>query len=155
MTGGTPGGEFSIERVTRLSPDLGEALARLMPQLSPGRPVPGEDDLAAMLADDRLHLLVARLGDGAIQGMLSLVFYRVPTGMRARIEDVVVAEPLRGRGLGKALLVRAMQVAREAGAHVLDLTSNPSRAAANALYVRLGFQLWNTNVYRKVLDAAG
>jgi GNAT superfamily N-acetyltransferase len=155
MPGGTDAGEFAIERITRCSPELGEAVARLTPQLSPGRRIPGEADLAAMLADDRLHLLVARSGDGVVQGMLALVFYRVPTGMRARIEDLVVSGPMRGRGFGKALLLRALQVARQEGAHVLDLTSNPSRAEANALYLRVGFQPWRTNVYRKILDAQG
>jgi ribosomal protein S18 acetylase RimI-like enzyme len=148
-----PGRSFTIERATRLTPELAEATGQLVPQLSPGRVPPSEAELSAMLGDDRVHLFVARSADGAIQGMVALVFYRLPTGLRARIEDLVVSESHRGLGLGKALVLRAMQAAQEAQAHVLDLTSNPSRSEANALYLRLGFQHWKTNVYRKVLDA--
>ena len=148
-----PTSDFTIGRVTRPTPELTEAMDRLIPLLSPGRRPPSEAELAAMLGDDRVHLFAARSADGAIQGMVALVFYRVPTGLRARIEDVIVCESERGHGLGKALMLRAMGAAREAQAHVLDLTSNPSRKEANALYLRLGFRLWKTNVYRKVLDA--
>ncbi len=76
------------------------------------------------------------------------MFYRVPTGVRARIEDLVVSSSRRGLGLGRALMLCAMQAARDGQAHVLDLTSNPSRIRANALYQQLGFQRWETNVYR-------
>jgi len=148
-----PTSDFTIGRVTRPTPELAEAMDRLIPQLSPGRRPPSEAELAAMLGDERVHLFAARSADGAIQGMVALVFYRVPTGLRARIEDVVVSESERGHGLGKALMLRAMEAAREAQAHVLDLTSNPSRQEANALYLRLGFQPWKTHVYRKILDA--
>ncbi len=127
-------------------------MSRLVPQLSPGREPPSEAEWSALLSDDRVHLFVARSCDGAIQGAVALVFYRVPTGLRARIEDLVVSQSQRGLGLGMALMLRAMEAAREAQAHVLDLTSNPSRREANALYVRLGFRRWETNVYRKVLD---
>ena len=146
------GSDFAIERVTCLTPELVEAMGRLVLQLSPGRQLPSEPELSAMLRDDRVHLLIARSDDGAIQGAVALVFYRVPTGLRARIEDLVVSRSNRGFGMGKALMVRAMEAAREARAHVLDLTSNPSRKEANALYLHLGFQRWKTNVYRKVLD---
>jgi ribosomal protein S18 acetylase RimI-like enzyme len=146
------GSDFVVERVTRLTPELVEAMGRLVPQLSPGRQPPTESELSAMLGDDRVHLLVARSGDGAIQGAVALIFYRVPTGLRARIEDLVVSRSARGLGMGKALMLRAMDAARQGQAHVLDLTSNPSREEANALYVHLGFQRWVTNVYRKVLD---
>jgi ribosomal protein S18 acetylase RimI-like enzyme len=145
--------DFWIERLTRSTPDLLEAMGRLVPQLSARRQPPSESDLTAMLGDERLHLLVGRSAAGCIQGMAVVVFYRVPTGLRARIEDVVVSEEVRGQGLGRALLLRAIQSAQEAQAHAVDLTSNPSRRAANALYLQLGFQLWKTNVYRKDLDA--
>ncbi len=148
-----PTSDFTIGRVTRLTPELAEAMDRLIPQLSPGRRPPSEAELLEMLGDDRVQLFVAQSADGAIHGMIALVFYRVPTGLRARIEDVVVSESERGHGLGKALMLRAMEAARGAQAHVLDLTSNPSRKEANALYLRLGFLPWKTNVYRKVLDA--
>jgi GNAT superfamily N-acetyltransferase len=146
---------FTIERATRYTPELAEAMGGLMPQLSPGRPPPSDAELAEILSDDRVHVFVARLPNGTIHGAITLVFYRVLTGLRARIEDLVVARTHRGLGLGKALMQRAMEAAREGQAHVLDLTSNASRAEANRLYLTLGFQRWETNVYRKVLDEPG
>jgi ribosomal protein S18 acetylase RimI-like enzyme len=102
-----------------------------------------------------VHLFVARSADGAIQGPVALVLYRVPTGLRARIEDLVVSPTHRGLGLGKALVQGVMEAARQGQAHVLDLTSNPSQVEANRLYLALGFQRWETNVYCKVLGELG
>jgi ribosomal protein S18 acetylase RimI-like enzyme len=150
-----PESGFTIERVTRHTPELAEAMGCLVPQLSPGRAPPSDAELEQVLSDDRVHVFVARSPNGAIQGAITLVFYRVPTGLRARIEDLVVSRTHRGLGLGKALMQRAMEVAREGQAHVLDLTSNPSRVEANRLYLTLGFERWETNVYRKVLDEPG
>jgi len=150
---GPAASSFAIERALRLTPELIEAMANLVPQLSPGRVPPSGAELKSILGDDRVHLFVARSPDGAVHGAVALVFYRVPTGVRARIEDLVVSRSHRGLGLGRALMLRAMQAAREGQAHVLDLTSNPSRTRANALYLRLGFQRWETNVYRWELDA--
>jgi len=92
-------------------------------------------------------LLVARL-DGRIVGSLTLALFRIPTGMRAWIEDVVVDEAARGHGVGDALNRAALEIAAERGARTVDLTSRPSREAANRLYRRLGFQPRETNVYR-------
>ncbi len=147
------GSGYTIERVHLVTPDLVEAMASLVPQLSPGRAPPTTADLDRIVGDDHVHLFVGRSPDGVIRGVVALVFYRVPTGLRARIEDLVVSRSRRGFGMGRALMLHAMQAAREAHAHVLDLTSNPSRAPANALYLQLGLQRWETNVYRMVLDA--
>jgi ribosomal protein S18 acetylase RimI-like enzyme len=148
-----PATECTIDRAVRVTPELVAAFAELVPQLSPGRTPPTPAELQAILDDERTHLLVARTPDGTIAGSVTLVFYRVPTGVRARIEDLVVSRSRRGLGLGRALMLHAMRVAREGQAHVLDLTSNPSRTQANALYLRLGFQRWETNVYRMALEA--
>jgi len=80
--------------------------------------------------------------------MMTLVVFRIPTGVRAWIEDVVVDEAARGRGVGEALNRVAIQRAHDAGARTVDLTSRPSREAANRLYSRLGFEQRDTNVYR-------
>ena len=80
--------------------------------------------------------------------MLTLVVFRIPTGVRAWIEDVVVDETMRGRGVGEALSQEAVRRAIGAGARTIDLTSRPSREAANRLYQRLGFTLRDSNVYR-------
>lgn len=142
----------SIERVRQLTDEFVKALARLVPQLSPGRIPPDDVELALLLDDERLHLFVARSDEAGILGMVALVFYDVPTGRRARIEDLVVLEAHRGEGVGEALMRAAMDVARRERARVVDLTSNPSRTEANELYLKLGFQRWETNVYRLRLD---
>jgi ribosomal protein S18 acetylase RimI-like enzyme len=146
---------WDIERAHAVTPDLVGAMTDLIPVLSPRRPFPDAAQLQALLADERLHLFLAREPQGSIAGMVTLILYTVPTGLRARIEDLVVSPRHRGLGLGRALMDRAMLAAREAHAHVLDLTSNPSRYEANQLYLSLGFTRWETNVYRRVLDEPG
>jgi ribosomal protein S18 acetylase RimI-like enzyme len=145
----------AIERARAATPDLVGAMAELIPVLSPRRQPPDAAQLQAILDDERLHLLLARDPMGVIAGSVTLILYRVPTGLRARIEDLVVSPRHRGLGLGRALMEHAMLAARQAHAHVLDLTSNPSRFEANQLYLALGFTRWDTNVYRKVLDEPG
>ncbi len=112
-------------------------------------PPPTEAQLADLLASEASTLLVARWPDqtGPIAGILTLVIYRVPTGIRARIEDVVVDGDYRGKGIGEALTMEALRLAREAGANGVSLTSNPQREAANRLYRRLGFERRETNAY--------
>lgn len=134
-----------IERVDTVSEELADAIGRLVPQLSRTAPPPTRAELEEIAATQTL--LVARDGE-AITGALTLVLYRIPTGLRARIEDVVVDESARGRGVGEALTREAIRLAREAGARRVELTSHPSREAANRLYQRLGFELRETNAYR-------
>ena len=93
-------------------------------------------------------LLMARDGDRGLIGSLTLVLFRIPTGVRAWIEDVVVDNESRGRGVAEILCREALNRASAAGARTVDLTSRPSREAANRLYRRLGFVERDTNVYR-------
>jgi ribosomal protein S18 acetylase RimI-like enzyme len=139
-----------IEEVTEVTPELVEAFERLVPQLSSSNPPPGEDELAAIVTSPCSSLLVARdpLADGRIVGSLTVVLFRIPTGMRAWIEDVVVDGDARGSGVGEALNRFALDLADANGARTVDLTSRPSREAANRLYRRLGFVRRETNVYR-------
>jgi ribosomal protein S18 acetylase RimI-like enzyme len=137
----------NVERVTEADAALVEAVARLLPQLAPHRTPPDAAELAAVVAAPGTHLLVARDGD-LVLGMLALVLFRVPTGVRAWIYDVVVDESARGRGVGEALTREAQRVAGEAGAVTVELTTRPEREAANRLYGRLGFEPRTTNVYR-------
>lgn len=127
---------------------LVRAFERLVPQLSRSSPPPTAAELAEMVGASGTHLLLAEDDDGTILGTLTLVTFRIPTGVRAWIEDVVVDEAGRGQGVGEALNRRALELAAEAGAKTVDLTSRPSREAANRLYQRLGFQPRETNVYR-------
>jgi ribosomal protein S18 acetylase RimI-like enzyme len=123
------------------------AFARLIPQLSSSAPPPQQAELTAIVASDASVLFVAEV-DGEVSGSLTLVLFRIPTGVRAWIEDVVVDEAARGAGVGAALNQAALERAAAAGATTVDLTSRPSREAANRLYRRLGFEVRETNVYR-------
>ncbi len=146
---GTDATRVVTEEAVTATPELVDAFARLVPQLSRSSPPPGRAEVEEMVQAPGTRVLVARLGPGGpIVGTLTLVVFRIPTGVRAWIEDVVVDESTRGRGVGEALSRRAIEVAREAGARTVDLTSRPSRQSANRLYRRLGFEPRDTNVYR-------
>ena len=137
-----------IEPVSCVTEELLDALSRLIPQLKISSPRLTRDDVAGLLSSDAVTLLIARVDASApILGMLTLIVYRVPTGVRARIEDVVVDESARGRGVAVALVERALDIARAKGADGVALTSNQRREAANKLYQKVGFKKWETNVY--------
>jgi ribosomal protein S18 acetylase RimI-like enzyme len=135
-----------VERVTEADEALAEAVGRLVPQLSPNRKPAGIVELAELIATQGTNLIVARDGD-AVLGMLTLIVYRVPTGIRAWIHDVVVDESARGRGVGEALAREAVRLAEDAGAISVELTTRQEREPANRLYRRLGFEQRETNVY--------
>ncbi|MEJ5255934.1 MAG: GNAT family N-acetyltransferase [Acidimicrobiales bacterium] len=137
-----------------VTPDVVEAFQRLVPQLSSSSPPPTEEELAEIVASPATVLLLAR-SDGEIVGSLTLALFRIPTGLRAWIEDVVVDRSARGRGVGEALNRAALDRARALGARTVDLTSRPSREAANRLYRRIGFEQRETNVYRFELERTG
>ncbi|MFI0900817.1 GNAT family N-acetyltransferase [Streptomyces sp. NPDC020983] len=135
------------EVVREAGADVVAALARLLPQLSSSAVVLDADGVARVLGSDANTVLIARLG-GEIVGTLTLVMFPLPTGLRARIEDVVVDGAARGAGVGAALTEHALRLAEQAGARTVDLTSRPSRRAANRLYERLGFRERDSRVLR-------
>src|SRR6266508_1103156 len=137
----------AVEVVRRADGELAAAFAQLIPQLSSSSAVPDQAELRRIVEFPGNRLLVARDG-GAIVGMLTLVVFPIPTGLRARIEDVVVDEAARGRGVGEALTREALRLAATAGARSVDLTSRPSREDAIRLYRRLGFEERASRVYR-------
>ena len=141
-----------IEEVTSVDPELGASLRGLIFQLSPGAAPPTDEDVQEILDSPATRLLVARDDDGAVVGSLTLVMFRIPTGVGVWIEDVVVDEAARGQGTGEALVREGIRLAEEAGAKAVNLTSRPDRAAANRLYQRLGFEARTTNVYRLELS---
>jgi ribosomal protein S18 acetylase RimI-like enzyme len=140
-----------ISPATAVTDELVDAFARLVPQVSSSAPPPTAADLAAIVAAPDSVLFVARV-DGRIAGALTLAMYRIPTGLKAWIEDVVVDESARGRGIGEALSRAALDEARRRGAKHVSLTSRPGRGAANRLYPRIGFERYDTNVYRYRID---
>ena len=140
----------TIEIATESTDELVQAMAVLIPQLSKSNPPPSATDLAAIIQSEASVLFVARV-DGKIAGALTLATFRIPTGVRAWIEDVVVDSEARGHGVGEALNVAAIAEARSRGAITVELTSRPSREAANRLYQRIGFVQRETNIYRFTL----
>jgi len=138
--------------VSIASPDDAEeltaAFVRLVPQLSRSNPPPPREHVAEILASPATTQFIARADPGRIVGVATLATFRIPTGLRAWIEDVITDEAARGQGIGE-LLTRAMiDRARELGCTTVDLTSRPSREAANRLYQRVGFVQRETNIYR-------
>ncbi|WP_454899774.1 GNAT family N-acetyltransferase [Actinomyces sp.] len=149
---------MTVELITAATPEIHEAMGRLLPQLSRSAAPMSEADVQRFLSQDSVHLFAFRpdeadaQGNRPILGMLSLVAFEIPTGVRAWVEDVVVDEAARGQGAGFALVEAAVEHAKKVGARTVDLTSRPSREAANRLYQRAGFQLRETNVYRVTLE---
>jgi len=137
---------MQIEAVTDVTQELQAAVKRLIPQLTVRLP-PSDGELLALIRSDSSSLLVARGGEGSIIGMACVAVYRVPTGIRAIIEDVVVDGAARGQGIGEALTRACLNLARAKGAPFVTLTSNPAREAANRLYLRMGFTRRDTNSY--------
>jgi ribosomal protein S18 acetylase RimI-like enzyme len=145
----------TIVAVRAVTAELVAAFERLLPQLSPGAPPLDAVALAEIVDSPATELFVARDGDGGVGvgagtvvGAVTLVVFRIPSGLRARIESLVVDRDARRRGVGEALCRAALARASERGVDTVDLTSSPARDAANGLYRRLGFTLRGTNVYR-------
>jgi ribosomal protein S18 acetylase RimI-like enzyme len=147
-------GDVRVTEVAAVDQELVAAFERLVPQLSRSSPPPTAAELAEIVGTAGTVVLVARAegGDGPVVGTLTLVTFRIPTGMRAWIEDVVVDQDAGRRGIGSALNRAALDAARARGCKTVDLTSRPSREVANRLYQRLGFEARDTNVYRYELE---
>jgi ribosomal protein S18 acetylase RimI-like enzyme len=136
-----------VSEATAVTDELVTAFARLIPQLSRSSAPPTAGELEEMVQAPGTFVLVARDG-GEILGSLTLVVFRIPTGVRAWIEDVVVDQAESGRGISYDLTKHALEIARRHGAKTVDLTSRPSREAANHVYQKVGFVARETNVYR-------
>ena len=138
---------IQVAPVLSASADVLAACHRLIPQLSSSSAPISAQELEEIIESDTTVLFAARSGQ-EIVGLLTLAIFRIPTGVRAWIEDVVVDDKARGKGVGDALNRAALAEAGRRGAKTVDLTSRPSREAANRLYQRLGFKQRETNVYR-------
>jgi ribosomal protein S18 acetylase RimI-like enzyme len=138
----------AVTQATTVSDELVAAFARLIPQLSSSAQAPSRSELEEIVSSPATTVLLAHDDQGVIIGSLTLAVFRTPTGARAWIEDVVVDEAARGQGAGEALVGAAIRLAGERGARTVDLTSRPSRTAANSLYEKIGFGARETNVYR-------
>jgi len=138
---------MEIVEITEYSDDFLEAINALLPQLSPTSKPLREEDLKKIIKSNCAKLFFAVENKQSL-GTLTLVMFKIPTGTRAWIEDIVVDRKSRGRGIGKRLIKHVIQLAKQSGAITVDLTSHPSRKTANALYKKAGFKTRATNVYR-------
>jgi len=137
---------MKIIEINQVTDELAEAMARLIPQLAP-HPIPNREALHRVVSSPNI-LLIAAHEDSCIVGTLTLILFQTPTALKAQIEDVIVDKHLRNKGIGEAMVLYALEIAAPKKAIHVDLTSNPERKAANRLYERLGFNKYNTNVYR-------
>jgi ribosomal protein S18 acetylase RimI-like enzyme len=141
-----------IETASKATDEVVEAIGRLLPLLSRSAPTPTREQVSEMVDSPATTVILARDSDtGRVVGTLTLAIFRIPSAVRAIIEDVIVSEESRGQGCGELLTRAAIDIARDAGAKTVDLTSRPSREAANRLYLRVGFEKRDTNVYRFTL----
>ena len=136
-----------IEAATEATQELLDALTALLPQLNPRLEPLSMERLSRVIGDPATTLLLVR-DDGSVVGAAAVLVYATPAFVKARIEDVVVDESSRGKGVGEALVRRCIEVARERGAEIVELQSARWREVANRLYPRLGFQLRESNLYR-------
>jgi ribosomal protein S18 acetylase RimI-like enzyme len=139
---------MKIKEIKRLSVGVYNAVLRLLPQLSSDSDLLSRKHLEEIVKSENSHLFIAELDNNEIIGMLTIGTYDIPSGTKAWIEDVVVDESERGKGFGRELLLFALDFARSNGINKIELTSRPSRIAANKLYQELGFVLRETNVYK-------
>ena len=138
----------NIRAVTEVTESLTDAYKVLIPQLSSSSNPPTGEALQRIIESDSAQILIAEDENGEILGTMTLIIFQIPTGIRAWIEDVVVDNSARGKGIGKKLNLAALELARQAGAKTVDLTSRPARQEANQLYRSIGFAERETNVYR-------
>lgn len=143
--------DIKITEIEHYNEGLLQAFERLTPQLSESAPIPTAERLQRIVASPSTHLLAAIDEKGHIAGVLTLVIFDIPTYCKAWIEDVITDSEYRGRGIGRALVERAIEIAKAAGANSANLTSRPSREAARALYRKVGFEEVPTTVFRLLL----
>ena len=139
---------MKIREVKRFNLRVFNAVLKLIPQLASGVELPARKHFKGILQSQNTHLFIAELENEQVVGMLTIGSYDVPSGTKVWIEDVVVDESQRGRGIGKELMLFAISFAKSLGAGSVELTSRPSRTAANQLYKKLGFVIRDTNLYR-------
>lgn len=142
---------MNIKRINRFSERVFEAVIRFLPQLSTAVELPTKKYFKSILTSENIHFFIAELDNKQIAGMLTIGTYKIPSGTKVWIEDVVVDETQRGKGFGKELILYAINYSGSLGAKAVGLTSRPTRTAANRLYQKMGFMKYETNVYKYLL----
>ena len=97
---------------------------------------------------DNEHLVLAICHiDGQLAGMASMATYKVISGYKGMVEDVVVAAEFRGKGIGRALMEKLLGEAQRLQLTEILLFSGHHREAAIKLYTSLGFKLKQSGLY--------
>jgi GNAT superfamily N-acetyltransferase len=140
--------DISIEKVNSFYPELTPVIDKLAKQI--GENYEGVTAVVEhIITSDITHLILAKdVSTGESIGMITLVMYRIPYKTKGWLEDLVVDESYRGKGIATLLIEKAIEVAKENHLKKLDFTSKPQRESANNLYAKLGFEKHETNVYR-------
>ena len=99
---------------------------------------------AAPVSDDDWQ----NLSPDSYIGTITLMMLQTTAHNVAHIDEIVVEPGHEGQGIGKRLMQKAIEVAHENDTSRFDLTSRPEKAAANALYEKMGFKKRDTNVWR-------
>jgi len=106
-------------------------------------------NIKSIIKDSNCNCIVIEDSNKKIIGSGSLVIYQTPTkSYTSNIEDVIIDKNYRGQGLGKKLIQKLIQIAKDKNIATINLTSNPSRIAARKLYTSLGFTLSDTGVFK-------
>ncbi len=141
---------IEFKKVLEFTPEIGKAIRDLTDQLDKNHQELSDTDIRDMIENPGTHLLIAKDAEHIV-GMITLIVYRIPFKMKAQLEDFIIDESMRGKGLGTKLLQFSIDEAKKAGVKSLNLTSRPIRESANLLYQKMGFQKRDTNVYRMEL----
>lgn len=142
---------MEIRDITIVDENVIKAFNKLLPQLANDIQIPSKEYLQSLANSENTHLIIAYDGDIVI-GTTTLIINKLPSGIKAWIEDVIVDDSIRGKGIGKQLVNFAINLAKDKGIKKIDLTSNPQRVAANGLYIKLGLKKRETNMYRLTVE---
>jgi ribosomal protein S18 acetylase RimI-like enzyme len=96
------------------------------------------ETLSRLLEDGEITVLLA--GDGP--DGLSLFRFRPgiwSAGLEAYLQELYVVPPLRGQGIGRALMEATIELCRDRGADGIDLNTGEADTAARGLYESMGF----------------
>ena len=135
-----------INEIKIATPELHTQILNLLKQLTNKDFQFTYDDFNSIVNSEH-SVLIGAFEENILVGILTLAIVQIPTSKNGRIEDVVVDEKFRGKGIGEKLSLEAIRVGQELKLSKLFLTSNPKRIEANKLYQKIGFQLGTTNSY--------
>ena len=105
--------------------------------------------LKKILEDNDYLVLVVCKEQGQIVGIAMMAMYKVISGHKGMIEDVVVDQVHRGKGIGRKLMEKLLEEGKNRNLDEILLFSGHHRTPAITLYKSLGFQLKDSGLYRR------